>query len=303
MYSDRDYYSPGGAGGFSVFPPVIKNLLIINVAVFFVYNIFLPLIKVGQITANYTVTEYFALMPFGQGFYPWQLITYQFLHGDFWHLFFNMLSLWMFGMEIESVWGSKRFIAYYLTCGVGGALVQLFLSPVILGSGAPTIGASGAVFGILLAFVILFPNRYIYLYFLIPVKAKYLIAFWMIIEFLSVGAPGNIARLVHIGGAVTGFLFIMFDRKNQINFSFTKILNSFKKPNANRTAGQFRRRPTFQNENVKDAEFFEINSKKDKDVEVTQEEIDRILDKISRSGYQNLTEKEKKTLFEASKKN
>ncbi len=302
MYPN-DSYRPSGFGGFSLFPPVIKNLLLINFVVFLVYNILLPFIKVDYYTADRIITRYFALMPFDSGFYVWQLISYQFLHGDFWHIFFNMFALWMFGMEIESMWGSKKFLIYYLSCGIGGALLHMILSPMLFDRMAPTVGASGAIFGIMLAFAMLFPNRYIFIYFLIPVKAKYLIAFLILLEFLSVGDAGFIARLVHLGGALTGFAFLMFDRSTRTNFDFRRMVDSFKKPGATGRSGQFRKNPYSQKEPVREAEFYEINkNKNDNDIEVTQEEIDRILDKISQSGYQNLTEKEKRILFEASKK-
>jgi membrane associated rhomboid family serine protease len=315
MYNDRDYYRPAGFGGFSVFPPVIKNLLIINGIVFLINNVLLANLMVSGIPAESIITRYFALIPISgiplgynpmtnetmtALFYPWQLITYQFLHGSFSHIFFNMFALWMFGMEIENLWGSKKFLLYYLLCGVGGAVTQLLLQFFGGYGSAPTVGASGSIFGVMIAFAMMFPDRYIYIYFLIPVKAKYLIAFLIVIEFISAGEPSLVAHVVHIGGALVGFLFILFDRNS--NFSFGRMINSLKKPTYNPpNASRFRRRSAMES-GVEDAEFYEVNSHKVKDEEVTQEEIDKILDKISKSGYQNLTDKEKKILFEASKK-
>ncbi len=315
MYNDRDYYRPTGFGGFSVFPPVIKNLLIINGIVYLIVNLILANISVSGIPAETIITKYFALIPIpgitmgitytGElltaSFYPWQLITYQFLHGSFSHILFNMFTLWMFGMEIENLWGSKKFLLYYLLCGVGGAMVQL-LAQLILGlSIAPTVGASGAIFGVMIAFAMMFPDRYIFIYFLIPVKAKYLIAFLVIIEFLSAGQASLVAHIVHIGGAIFGFLFIIFDRNSRI--SFNSLLSSLKKPSGSASnASRFRRKDNSYANKVEDAEFYEINNKKSEKIEVDQKEIDVILDKISQSGYQNLTEREKKILFEASKK-
>ncbi|MDP4173671.1 MAG: rhomboid family intramembrane serine protease [Bacteroidota bacterium] len=301
MYSDRDYYRPTGLGGFSFFPPVIKNLLIINIAVFLVNNLLLGNVIVDEVPASTIIDHYFALQPLGHGFYVWQLITYQFMHAGFSHIFFNMLVLWMFGMEIENLWGSKKFLFYYLTCGVGGGLVHILFSPLFTGTLAATVGASGAIYGVMVAFAMMFPDRYIFLWFLIPIKAKYLIAFFVVLEFLSVGSMDFVARFAHIGGAVVGFIFILLDTRSQ--FSFRNFLGSFKKGGSSassRNAFQFRRRPLSSSKEVEDAEFYEIN-KKEKS-EVTQEEIDKILDKISQSGYQNLTEREKKILFEASKR-
>ncbi|MDO8549559.1 MAG: rhomboid family intramembrane serine protease [Ignavibacteria bacterium] len=301
------YYKPTGFGGFSFFPPVIKNLLIINVAVFFV-QILGGQIAVGNgLSVENIIIKYFALIPIdGLGnefirwsFYPWQLITYQFLHGGFGHIFFNMFALWMFGMEIENSWGSKKFLYYYLLSGVGAGLFHLFLSP-LLGSGnAPTIGASGAVYGIMIAFALMFPNRYIFLYFFIPVKAKYLITFLIVMEFMFINsANSSVAHLAHLGGALTGFIFILLDKRINVELKnvFSRSSNRTTKPF--NPLGGITDRFKKKQENVEDAKYYEVEEKD----EVTQEEIDRILDKISQSGYQNLTEKEKKILFQASKK-
>ncbi len=142
--------------------------------------------------------------------------------------------------------------------------------------------------------------------FLLPVKAKYLIVGMMVIEFMSVGNGDFTAHLAHLGGAIVGFLFIYFDR--QYNFNFDRFFDMFK---GNKSFGQnqsqsFKKRASsfgFGKKEVEDADFYEINSNEKSSEKVDQEVIDQILDKISRSGYQNLTEKEKKILFEASKKN
>ena len=170
-FQDRDYYKPSGFGGFSFFPPVIKNLLIINVVVFFLQTI-LDNLMFGNTSGGYLIHKYFALNPlvganrYGDpySFQIWQLITYQFLHGGFTHILFNLFALWMFGMEIENAWGSKKFLIFYLTAGVVGGLFQLVFSPFI-GGAAPTIGASGSVYGVLVAFAMFFPDRYIFLLF------------------------------------------------------------------------------------------------------------------------------------------
>lgn len=299
----RDYYRPSGLGGFSFFPPVIKYLLIINIGVFLIQMIFDNL-SFNGVPGWYILNRYFALNPITgidqagmpYNFKIWQFLTYQFMHGDFTHILFNMFMLWMFGMELENIMGSQKFLTYYLLCGFGAGLFQIFLSPLFSDYLAPTIGASGAVFGVMIAFAMFFPDRYIFLYFLIPIKAKYLIAFLVLIEFLSVNEPTLVAHLAHIGGAITGFIFIMMDRR--YNFRFENIFSSLHKPKVYKSSSRFRK-PSFSKD-IEEAEFYDINSKKEE--EITQEEIDRILDKISQSGYQNLTEREKRILFEASKK-
>lgn len=311
--SDRDYYKPSGFGGFSFFPRVIKSLLIINGIVFFL-QVLIENITFGGVPGWYYLNRYFALNPIigfdrvlGQeyNFQIWQLITYQFMHGDFWHIFMNMFILWMFGMEIENLWGSKKFLFFYLLCGVVGGLFQLLITPLMGGGLAPTIGASGAVYGIMVAFAMFFPDRYIFFWMLIPVKAKYLIAFWVLIEFMSVGDMSVVARLAHIGGALSSFVFIMLDRKHNFNIDrlYTSIKNnlSSKKSSISGKGGTFRRKFGTSNKEIKDATFYEIQNENSAS-EINQDEIDTILDKISQSGYQNLTEREKKILFEASKK-
>lgn len=318
-YHDRDYYRPRGFGGFSFMPTVIKNLLIINGVVFFL-QVILGNISFGGVPGEYLITKWFALNPivnanpnYPSNFWFWQVITYQFMHADFFHILFNMFMLWMFGMELENIWGSKKFLTFYLACGVGAALFQLFLAPALSGAVGPTIGASGAVYGVMVAFAMFFPDRYIYIYFLLPVKAKYLIAFLILIEFMSVGDLSFVAHLAHLGGAVTGVLFVLSDKK--FNFNFERMFNSLKNigggssgssrsTGSSQNRGAFRRPPKFSEGDVEEVEYREINKEGEtRKVKVTQEEIDAILDKISKSGYQNLTEREKRILFEASKDN
>ena len=304
-------------GGFSVFPPVIKNLLIINVVVFFIQILSENFLVGPGFKLSDMLMKYFSLIPvegyvagrLGSelivwNFLPWQLITYQFMHGSFTHILFNMFALWMFGMEIENYWGTKKFLFYYLLCGVVAGIFQLFLTPILGSALAPTIGASGAIYGVLIAFGLMFPDRYIFLYFLVPVKAKYLIGFLIVLEFMLVdSAQSNVAHLAHLGGAIAGFLFILFDKnidvplKRMLNISSahgtrTKFHNPF-----SGIADKFKQKQ----QNIEDAKYYDINHKKD-DEEISQAEIDAILDKISQSGYQNLSEREKRILFEASKK-
>ncbi|MBI4429030.1 MAG: rhomboid family intramembrane serine protease [Ignavibacteriales bacterium] len=292
-----NYYRPSGFGGFSFFPPAIKTLLISNAIVFF----FTSPALFGRFTFDGAplalwYRQYFGLMPLETGmFFPWQLVTYQFMHADFWHLFFNMFfGLWMFGMEVEHTWGTKKFSVFYLTCGVVAGLCQLFLAPIFEPSLAPVVGASGAVFGVLVAFAMLFPDRYIFIYFLIPIKAKYFVMFLIVLGVMSVGGPGNVANLAHLGGAFAGYVFLLYDSgKMPFQDAVDRLSWSLNK---------FSTKWTSKEEHTADAKIVDFSERKVDDRTEHQRKIDEILDKISRSGYQSLSEEEKKILFEASKK-
>ncbi|MBV9989603.1 MAG: rhomboid family intramembrane serine protease [Chitinophagaceae bacterium] len=259
---------------FEILPPAVKNLLIINVLCFLAQKTF------GGFNSGFSIDDTFALHAWQSSlFRPWQLVTHLFLHGGLSHIFLNMLALWMFGSVLENVWGSKRFLTFYLICGLGAALMHLlFLSyemiPLVrdytavmqehampnsnnsalisflqhhdvfksqdqmidalrvmpgnhpqvnqlvdsLASyydntlNSATLGASGAVFGILAAFGYLFPNTYIYLYMLIPVKAKWFVLFYGAVELyegIRNSAGDNVAHWAHIGGAIVGLLVVI----------------------------------------------------------------------------------------------
>ena len=212
----QDYYRPPTQ--FAVFPPVIKNLLILNGLVFIA-----QLVPTTEALLEY----WFALWPIGApdrmltpygvvrlgDFWPWQLVTYSFLHGGFGHIFFNMFALWMFGVQIENSWGSRRFGVFYFVCVIGAGIVQLMV--VTLGGGLhPTVGASGGVFGILLAFGLMFANQPIYIYFLFPIKAKWLVIGYGLIELWAgiTGTQAGVAHFAHLGGMLFGFLLIQYWR-------------------------------------------------------------------------------------------
>jgi membrane associated rhomboid family serine protease len=298
-YNQNNYYRPSMFGGFQFFPPMIKMLLISNTAVF-VLMWFFGAFHIGEISVSYELTKLLGLMPWGHGFLPWQLITYQFVHADFWHLFFNMVfGLWMFGMEVEHVWGPKKFLIYYLSCGVAAGLSQLILSPIFEPALGPTVGASGAIYGVMIAFAAMFPDRYIFLYFLIPVKVKYFVIILIVFGVMSVGGQGNVANLAHLGGAVAGYLYILYDRRHLTRGRSRGTFQSW-------MASAPWSHPTSSSGDVVDAKVFDINESKsfepkEQPVDL-QKRIDEILDKISRSGYQSLSEEEKKILFEASKR-
>lgn len=294
----NNYYRPRFFGGFQFFPPVIKALLLSNAAVF-LGMLFLENFHVGDFSFNQFFYQAFALWPIGSGFFQvWQLFTYMFIHAGFMHIFFNMLALWMFGMELEHVFGSKKFLTYYLLCGLGGGLANLLVAPLFTSVG-PTVGASGAIYGVLLAFGMMFPERPIYIYFLLPIKAKYFVILYMALEFFSVGSTDGIAHFAHLGGALVGFVYLMADgyrfgstySSNRMENIFSKFSSQF---------GQSAKRQDDYGE-VSDAKVYDITDHRN-DADQHQNQIDEILDKISKNGYQSLTDEEKKILFEASKK-
>ena len=188
-----------------MFPPGTKNLLFINGIMFLLTkNIF-----TGQWTAlGEFAATYGALWAVGsEYFFPWQISTYMFLHADVSHIFFNLFALWIFGQAIENLWGTRRYYLYYFLTGIGAAIFHMLLG----GATGYTIGASGAVFGILLAFGMMFPNQYIFLLIPpIPIKAKYFVAIYGAVELFSglTRHDSGVAHFAHLGGLVVGFLLI-----------------------------------------------------------------------------------------------
>lgn len=189
--------------------PVVLNLIIINGLVF-LSQIFLD--------KSLGITELFALYPFDSGYFkPYQLVTTMFTHANFMHILFNMYALWMFGTVLERVWGPKKFLIFYLVCGLAAGVTQLFLS------NEPAIGASGAVMGLLAGFAYLFPNTEFYMLpFPFPIKAKYMVAIYAGIDLfggIHGGAADNIAHYAHLGGLVMGFiLVIIWNKTNKKTF-------------------------------------------------------------------------------------
>ena len=185
--------------------PAIKTLIVANVAAFLLTSV-AP-----------TLTLRFGLRPADvfEGFAFWQPVTYLFLHGGISHILFNMLALWMFGVELERLWGSRYFVKYYFVCGIGAAVTTLLLSlsPLAIADQmyyALTIGASGAVYGILLAYGLYYPTRPIFIYFVFPIPAKYFVMIIGAISLLSsFGGPGGgVAHGAHLGGLVAGYLYL-----------------------------------------------------------------------------------------------
>jgi len=184
-------------------PPVTKALMIICTAVFCV-QLFLPVIDL-----------FFALWPLGSGrFLPWQVVSYAFLHGGIGHLFFNMLGLWMFGSELEHLWGQRRYLQFLLAGVLAAAAAQLIIT-LLAGSSVPTVGASGGLFALLLAFGMLFPNRVIMpLFPPIPMKARTFVMVFGGLELLfGLSGASGVAHFAHLGGMVGGFLMIRYWRR------------------------------------------------------------------------------------------
>ena len=190
--------------GFSLLPPAVKHLLIINALVFAADYV---LQKQGIYLAN--ILALFSLQ--SGNFQVWQPLSYMFMHANLTHIVFNMFNLWMFGAAMENFWGTKRFLFYYLVCGIGAGLLYMLLPGMHV-----TVGASAAVDGLPLAFGMTFPNEYIYLYFLMPIKTKWFITGMIAIELLQgiFYSYDGIAHFAHLGGMLIGFLLIMWWRKH-----------------------------------------------------------------------------------------
>jgi membrane associated rhomboid family serine protease len=180
--------------------PIIKKLMIVMGIVFLL-----------QMVVSNRISLTLGLVPIlvWRKYFLWQLATYIFLHGGITHLLFNFLALWMFGGELESYWGSRKFLGYFLFCGIGAGICTVVFTPYQF---IPVIGASGAIYGILLAFGWLFPNRLIYIYFLFPIPAKYMVIIFGLIELFSSmeGTGGGVAHLTHLGGLLFGLFYMAY---------------------------------------------------------------------------------------------
>lgn len=220
---------------FNILPPVCKNLLIINVLMWLLSFV---LERRGIHLENLLGLHFI----FASDFRFWQLITYSFLHANFNHLFFNMFAIWMFGYTLENIWGTKKFIIYCLVACLGAAIMQeityyfmysdlltnkyadVNLDGVILSKSTflnhlNTIGASGICFGLLAAFGLMFPNTYVYFYFLVPIKTKWFVIGYIVIELFSgiIGTSDGIAHFAHLGGALFGLILVLLWKKKNSN--------------------------------------------------------------------------------------
>ena len=303
-------------------PTITKNLLIINLIAFLATLVFqmrgIDLADIGGL--HFFMASHFHF---------YQLITYQFLHGGFTHILFNMFGLWMFGSVIENVWGPKKFLFYYITCGIGAGLMQELaqfgsfymtvteqVPDASLGmvfqfgeqyatalNSWTTIGASGAVYAVILAFGMSFPNERLFIIpFPFPIKAKWFVLFYVAIEFFSaLGSSGDgVAHTAHLGGMLFGFLMIRYwNRHPSSGYDRGRGQQFFENLKRNFEQRQSQHRQDNSHMHVEHGtkeDDREFNARKRQN----QAEIDAILDKIRKSGYDSLTKEEKKKLFDAS---
>ena len=301
-------------------PTMTKNLLIVNVLAFIATFVF----ERSGIDLTRMLGLHFFL---ASEFHIYQFITYMFLHGGFTHILFNMFALWMFGSVIERVWGPKKFLFYYICCGVGAGFTQELVQYITysmegiaayqyVNAGGvqmstdayinlwTTIGASGAVYGILLAFGMIFPNERLFIIpFPFPIKAKWLIVGYIAIElFSAMSGPGDgVAHMAHLGGMLFGFLLIRYWQKHpdsSAGFGRSRGQEFFdnlkRKYDARQNQQHMKAEHTSAPRRETDEEY---NARQRKN----QEEVDAILDKIRKSGYDSLTKEEKKKLFDQSR--
>jgi len=313
-------------------PVVTKNLLIINILVFIATYV----LRGVNIDLNDILGLHFFL---AKDFRIWQFFTYMFMHGGFTHILMNMFMLWMFGMVVENVWGPKKFLFYYIVCGLGAGLCQELAQygtyivdglaqydSVRLGINIVpmdvylnmmnTVGASGAIYGVLLAFGMLFPNERMFIIPIpIPIKAKWIVMGSILVELFSAIGTSNdgVAHLAHLGGMLFGFILIRYWKKhpysgygdfgmNKGHQFFDRMKNSWEQrgghDNRNTTPGASDSWTNTSPHNTADSKSdWDYNAQKKQQ----QEEVDRILDKIRKSGYDSLTKDEKQKLFDSSK--
>ncbi len=192
------------------FPPATKWLLIVNTAIFIFTFLFHRSPLVQEVSGLMALTPRAAV----EMFMVWQLATYMFLHGGFSHIIWNMLALWMFGADLERSWGAARFLRYYMVCGIGAGICVVVANYAAGTPDVATIGSSGAIFGILLAYALLFPTRTILWGFLIPIQAKYFVMIVGAVAFLMSMSGGNtgISEFAHLGGLLVGYLYLKMPR-------------------------------------------------------------------------------------------
>jgi len=213
-------------------PPAIKSLLIACTAVF----VFQTILRLFSPTSAATFVAYFGLVPYAvvHGFI-YQLATYIFLHGSIWHLLFNLLFLWMFGKDLERAWGSRKFYAFFFICGIGAGVINVFVKAVLAHYGvgslvtAPTIGASGAIFGILLAMAIVFPHQQVWLIpFPVTLSMRVYVLIMGAIEFyFTLESPGDgVSHICHLGGMLAGYIYL---RRGSFLYSFRNYISDWKR--------------------------------------------------------------------------
>ena len=298
-------------------PTVTRNLLIIN---FLAFVSMLVLNQMGVANLNSLFGLHFFM---AQDFHLYQLVTYMFMHGGWEHIILNMFMLWMFGAVMERVWGPRRFIFYYIFCGIGAGLMQEiaqfvyvwlfgFSQPVgffeaftamrqnaLELNGLTTVGASGAIYSLLLAFGMMFPEEKMFIIPIpVPIKAKWMVMGSIAIElFSAMASPGDqVAHVAHLGGMIFGFFLIRYWQRHPYGgYGMQGGMQMFNNMRTRWEQRHTRQKNDRWQDNNPDWNY---NARK----QATQEEVDRILDKIRKSGYDSLTKDEKKTLFDQGKK-
>ena len=263
--------------GFSfMLTPMVKRLLIANTVIFFV----------SLVVGHNRVFEWFALQPLNIVFRPWGPFTYMFLHGDLWHLASNMIVLFFFGPPLESRWGEREFLRFFVICGLGGAALSYLFLP------AWVVGASAATFGVMLAFAMNWPNMPIYIWGIFPVQAKWLVAFLSVVTLLSAtnGSSGGVAHFAHLGGLIAGFLYLKADWRP------SKALSDLQ-----RSATKKRRLAIVPRDEAEE-EASQPQRRRVKEDNALYDRVDAVLDKISAEGMASLTPDELELLDEVSKR-
>lgn len=262
--------------------PMVKRLLIANVVVFAIMLV---------VPATFAL-DWFAFQPARIALRPWGPFTYMFLHGDLGHLVVNMLFLFFFGPPLEGRWGEREFLKFYVVCGLGGALLSYAFLPNTI------IGASAAVYGVMLAFAMNWPNAPIYVFGIFPVLAKYLVAFMAIVSLLSAtgsaqGASSGIAHFAHLGGLIAGYIYLKADWRTSKAFEGLQ-----------RSARKKRRLAIVPRDEAEEEEAAVPRRGRAKAREDTAlyDKVDAVLDKISAEGMSSLTPSELELLDEVSKK-
>ena len=276
----------------------VKTLILINCITFaLTWIINLVLTRSNSLMQDH-ISIVFSLTPqlVLQGFL-WQLFTYQFLHGGLLHLFVNMFTLWMIGPELERKWNTQFFIRYYFICALGAGVFILTL-PIILGQNLTirTLGASGAIFGLLLAYAVYWPNRMILIWFIIPIKVKY---FAIIIGLLSLfftfqtTGGGGISHVSHLGGLITGYMYLMYKIPHLVDGLPLR---------SKRSGLQYAQRLLGKVKEAKKKKEWESRQEEIYDEMHMEEKIDALLEKISKHGWKALSAKEKNFLRKASER-
>ncbi len=258
--------------------PWVKRLLIANVVIFLV----------TQVNQRFFF-EWFAFAPSEVLTKPWGVLTYMFLHGNLMHLLVNMLVLFFFGPPLEQRWGSTEFVKFYLICGLGGVALSFLFAP-----SAAIVGASAAIYGLMLAFALIWPNAPIYIWGIFPVKAKWLVGFLFVVSVMSAfgGSGDGIAHFAHLGGIITGFFYLKSGWRPGITSTAGKS-----RPRVRKMAIVPRKAPRQEESSRKGP----LDAWKPEDDSML-DEVDRILDKISAEGMAALTTEERATLDQVSKR-